>query len=56
MRKTHKVQASLLEPYLDVEPARELETISTILDSLPHLNALVLQDLRAASRLLPFSS
>jgi IS5 family transposase len=51
MRKTHKVQASLLEPYLDVEPARELETISTILDSLPQLNSLVLQDLRAASSL-----
>jgi IS5 family transposase len=51
MRKTHKVQASLLEPYLDVEPARELETMSTIIDSLPHVNALVLQDLRSASRL-----
>jgi IS5 family transposase len=51
MRKTYKVQASLLEPYLDVEPARELETMSAIIDSLPHVNALVLQDLRRASRL-----
>ena len=51
MRKTHKTQTSLLEPYLDVEPARELETMSTILDSIPNLNALVLRDLRVASGL-----
>lgn len=46
MRKTHKSQSSLLEPYLEVEHARELEAISEVLDRLPHLNDLVLQDLR----------
>jgi len=45
MRKTHKSQSSLLEPYLEVEHARELEAISSVLDELPHLNDLVLQDL-----------
>jgi IS5 family transposase len=45
MRKTHKSQSSLLEPYLEVEHARELETISSVLDDLPQLNDLVLQDL-----------
>lgn len=45
MRKTHKSQSSLLEPYLEVEHARELETISSVLDDLPQLNELVLQDL-----------
>jgi IS5 family transposase len=46
MRKTHKSQSSLLEPYLEVEPARELETISEVLDGLGQLNDLVLKDLR----------
>jgi len=45
MRKTHKNQSSLLEPYLEVEHARELEAISSVLDDLPQLNDLVLQDL-----------
>jgi IS5 family transposase len=45
MRKTHKSQSSLLEPYLEVEHAQELETISSVLDDLPHLNDLILRDL-----------
>jgi IS5 family transposase len=49
MRKTHKSQSSLLEPYLEVEHARELETISEVLDGLPKLNELVLKDLRNVS-------
>lgn len=46
MRKSHKSQSSLLEPYLEVEHAQELETISAILDGVPQLNDLVLEDLR----------
>ena len=49
MRKTHKSQASLLEPYLEVEHARELETISAVLDGLPQLNELILEDLGSVS-------
>jgi IS5 family transposase len=49
MRKTQKSQSSLLEPYLEVEHARELETISEVLEGLPHLNDLVLKDLRKVS-------
>jgi IS5 family transposase len=49
MRKTHKSQSSLLEAYLEVEHARELETISEILDGLPHLNELVLKELGKVS-------
>jgi IS5 family transposase len=45
MRKTHKSQSSLLEAYLEVEHAQELETISEVLDGLPQLNDLVLKDL-----------
>lgn len=45
MRKTHKSQSSLLEPYLEVEHARELETISELLDGLLQVNDLVLKDL-----------
>lgn len=49
MRKTHTCQPSLQEAWLDVEHAKELRTISAILDRDPRINELILQDLQAAS-------
>lgn len=49
MRKTHTVQSSLQEAWLDVEHAKELRTISAILDRHPRINELILQDLQEAS-------
>ena len=49
MRKTHTCQPSLQEAWLDLEHAKELRTISAILDRDPRINELILQDLRAAS-------
>lgn len=49
MRKTHHYQPSLTEPWLDVEHAKELRTISQILDGHPRIRELILQDLQAAS-------
>ena len=47
MRKTINPQPNLREPWLELEHARELETISSLLDAHPKLNELVLQDLRS---------
>ena len=49
MRKTIIPQPSLCEPWLEVEHARELEAISSVLDAHPKLNELVLQDLRSVT-------
>ena len=49
MRKTHHHQPSLIEPWLDLEHAKELRTISQILDGHPRIRELILQDLQAAS-------
>ena len=43
MRKTINPQPNLREPWLELEHARELETISSLLDAHPKLNELVLQ-------------
>ena len=48
MRKTHTSQPSLQEAWLDVEHAKELRTVSAILDGHPRINELILQDLQAA--------
>lgn len=49
MRRTHTCQPSLQEAWLDVEHAKELRTISAILDRDPRINELILQDLRGAA-------
>ena len=49
MRKTINPQPNLREPWLELEHARELETISSLLDVHPKLNELVLQDLRSVT-------
>ncbi len=49
MRKTINPQPNLREPRLELEHARELETISSLLDAHPKLNELVLQDLRSVT-------
>ena len=49
MRKTINPQPNLREPWLELEHARELETISSLLDAHPKLNELVLQDLRSVT-------
>jgi transposase, IS5 family len=48
MREARKTQPSLVENWLDLEHARELQTISRLLDQHPRIEELVLQDLRAA--------
>ncbi len=48
MRKTINPQPKLREPWLELEHARELEAISSLLDAHPKINELVLQDLRAS--------
>ena len=45
MRKTHKIQLTLAEPWLDLQPAQELKAISDLLDQHPKINALIWQDL-----------
>ena len=47
MRKTINPQPNLREPWLELEHARELETISSLPDAHPKLNELVLQDLKS---------
>lgn len=49
MRKTHTAQPSLQEAWLDVEHAKELAEISTILDQHPRFPQLVAQDLQRAT-------
>ena len=54
MRKTinpalNAKKPNLREPWLELEHARELETISSLLDAHPKLNELVLQDLRSVT-------
>lgn len=49
MRKTINPQPSLREPWLELEHARELEAISSLLDAHPKINELVLQDLKESS-------
>ncbi len=49
MRKTFNPQPNLREPWLELEHARELETISSLLDAHPKLNELVLQDLKSVT-------
>ena len=49
MRKPINPQPNLREPWLELEHARELETISSLLDAHPKLNELVLQDLSKAN-------
>jgi IS5 family transposase len=45
MRKTHRIQPTLTEPWLDLPHAKELKAISDLLDHHPMLGALVAQDL-----------
>ena len=49
MRKTINPQPNLREPWVELEHARELETISSLLDAHPKLNELVLQDLKSVT-------
>jgi IS5 family transposase len=49
MREARKTQGSLHETWLDLDHARELQTMSRLLDDHPKIAELVLQDLRAAS-------
>lgn len=49
MRKTHHHQPSLIEPWLDLDHAKELQAISEILDKRPEINELILHDLQRAA-------
>ena len=49
MRKTHHPQPSLIEAWLDLDHAKELQTISRILDEHPQINELILHDLQRAA-------
>ena len=49
MRKLTTIQPALLEPWLDLEHAKELQAISRILQEHPQINALILQDLQHAA-------
>lgn len=49
MRKLTTIQPALLEPWLDVEHAKELRAISEMLDQHPQIQELILQDLQQAS-------
>ena len=49
MRKLSTLQPTLLEPWLDLEHAKELRAISEILDQRPEIQSLILQDLHLAS-------
>lgn len=46
MRQAYRLQPSLTETWMDVEPARELQAISRLLDSDPHIYELALADLQ----------
>lgn len=49
MREARKSQSTLREPWLDLDHAKELEIMSSLLDANPMIAALVWQDLIAAS-------
>lgn len=49
MRKLSTIQPALLEPWLDVEHAKELQAISEILEQRPEIQELILQDLHLSS-------
>lgn len=49
MREARKTQSSLRETWLDLDHAKELRSMSRVLDDHPTIAELVLQDLRAAS-------
>lgn len=49
MREARRTQDTLREPWLALDPAKELEAISRVLDENPKIAELILQDLRAAS-------
>jgi len=49
MREARTTQPSLRENWLSLEPSRELQTMSRLLDEHPTIEELVLQDLRAAA-------
>ena len=49
MRKTHHHQPGLIEPWLDLDHAKELQAISGILGKHPEINALILHDLQRAA-------
>ena len=50
MREAHKIQHSLPETWLNLEHAKELATMSRVLDGNPMVAELVLQDLQGATR------
>jgi IS5 family transposase len=45
MRKTRRIQPTLMEPWLDMPHAKELQTISRLLDDHPRSSQMVAQDL-----------
>jgi len=45
MRETHKIQPTLVEPWLDVPHAKELKVISDLLDAHPTIGKRVAQDI-----------
>ena len=49
MREARRIQESLRETWLDLDPAQELQAISRVLDDNPKIAELVLQDLVATS-------
>lgn len=48
MRKLSTIQPTLLEPWLDLEHAKELQAISGILEKHPEINELIRHVLAAA--------
>lgn len=48
MRRAYQVQPALREPWLDLDHAAELRSISEILDQRPQISELILGDLQAA--------
>ncbi len=49
MRQAYQTQPKLRESWLDLDHARELKTISDLLDLEPRINELILRDLQTAS-------
>ncbi len=49
MRQAYQTQPTLRESWLDLDHARELKTISELLDLEPRISKLILRDLQAAS-------
>lgn len=49
MRQAYQTQPKLRESWLDLDHARELKTISDLLDLQPRISELILRDLQAAS-------